>query len=365
MLKKLVLLVASTLFSVVLIEVGVRGWFWSKGIGRTDVRDILQRSQGDGPVQLEGGSGLFGIIQASEHDDIVYQLKPHLEGVFKGAPVEINPDGFRGPQVSLEKPEGVRRIVGIGDSHMFGWGVGNDETYLSVLESRLNREDPGKRKWQVLNFAVPGYNTKMEVATFEKRALAYDPDLVIIHFIGNDFAPPHFLDTKRSIAPSQWYSVELLRGLLLEPEEDTAIAFDPDTNGGDTDPGEADAPLPGSRQWYEKDFGGREVFVAAMDRLAGLSREHDVPVITLILGSHGQVRQFVLETARERGFYTLDAAEHWWRAIDAMGLERTQQNWKEQLGRGVERHPKAAGHAAYSDALFDAVVEVLPPPAAP
>ena len=81
--KNALLLVGSVLFSLALAEGAIRAYFWTQGIGRTDVRDILQRAKNDGPVRLTGGSGLYGLIQASEHDDIVYELKPHLEGYFR------------------------------------------------------------------------------------------------------------------------------------------------------------------------------------------------------------------------------------------------------------------------------------------
>ena len=41
---------------------------------------------------------------------------------------------------------------------MFGWGVGEGEPYLEIVERRLNeRAQPGRR-YEVLNFAAPGYN---------------------------------------------------------------------------------------------------------------------------------------------------------------------------------------------------------------
>jgi hypothetical protein len=50
-----------------------------------------------------------------------------------------------------------------------------------VLEERLAKEVPNER-WEVLNMAVPGYNTAMEVETLKARGLAYEPDVVVVGY---------------------------------------------------------------------------------------------------------------------------------------------------------------------------------------
>lgn len=49
-----------------------------------------------------------------------------------------NEFGFRGPNRALDKPDGVFRILVLGDSYTYGLGVANDETYCRVLENLLN-----------------------------------------------------------------------------------------------------------------------------------------------------------------------------------------------------------------------------------
>jgi lysophospholipase L1-like esterase len=41
-------------------------------------------------------------------------------------------------------------------------------------------------RYEVLNFAVPGYGTWQELSMLKEEALAYDPDLVILAFVMND-----------------------------------------------------------------------------------------------------------------------------------------------------------------------------------
>lgn len=339
----------SALVSLALAEGVIRAVFWTKGIGRRDVREILQRSRIEGPVYLDGGSGLLGLVQASDYEDIVYELKPRLEGIFKGKPLRVNSHGFRGPEVPVRKPHDVLRVVGLGDSHMFGWGVSQEDSYLAVLERLLNERSVAGKRWQVLNFAVPGYDTVMEVATLERRALAFDPDVVVIHFVGNDMLPPHFLQEPRGFAPSHWYLVELVRG-LLGPVDDHDVEMN-----GEARPAAAQ-PTPRD---YREEFGRHEHFVEAMDRLARVTRERRIPVILLILGEGTRLRRFVCKVAADRGFQVLDAAPYFWEKLDAMGFARTRRNWRVQLANGVDKHPREAGHEAYAEALAHEIQEIV------
>ena len=104
----------------------------------------------------------------------IYELIPNTKVVLKNwlgrqdTPLELNGDGFRDRDYAKPKPPGVHRVVGIGDSFMFGWGLKPGKDYLSLLEERLAAEAPTAR-WEVLNMGVPGYNTAMEVETLKAR----------------------------------------------------------------------------------------------------------------------------------------------------------------------------------------------------
>ena len=63
---------------------------------------------------------------------------------------------------------------------------------LKVLERQLNAK-AGGHKFEVINFAVPGYNTAMEAETFVRKCLEYEPDLVLLDFNTNDYDVPAFM----------------------------------------------------------------------------------------------------------------------------------------------------------------------------
>src|ERR1044072_6173770 len=52
-----------------------------------------------------------------------FSYTPGWSGYLAGAQVHINSAGWRGREFSPEKPQGTRRILGIGDSFTFGRAV--------------------------------------------------------------------------------------------------------------------------------------------------------------------------------------------------------------------------------------------------
>ncbi len=101
--------------------------------------------------------------------------------------IEINRDGMRGPDVSLEPPAGTFRIALLGDSFIEAFEVPFEETVGEVLSRRLSalRGAPV----EVLNFGVGGYGTTQELLTLQHWVWKYSPDLVLLAVTtGNDIS---------------------------------------------------------------------------------------------------------------------------------------------------------------------------------
>src|SRR5439155_18563168 len=58
------------------------------------------------------------------------------EGYFKSS-VSTNSLGLRGPEVSKDKKPGEKRVLLVGDSFTWGWGVNDDQTFAACLEHLL------------------------------------------------------------------------------------------------------------------------------------------------------------------------------------------------------------------------------------
>jgi hypothetical protein len=98
---------------------------------------------------------------------------------------ETNARGFRN-RTNFEyiKPDGVVRIMSLGDSHTQGYEVRQDFTFSAVIEHYL---DVKGYKTEVLNTGVSGFSTAEELAFFENEGIKYDPDFVVVGFYANDF----------------------------------------------------------------------------------------------------------------------------------------------------------------------------------
>jgi lysophospholipase L1-like esterase len=131
----------------------------------------------------------------SRNDRIIYELLPGIKAYHEGVWVNINEDGFRDRRYPLEKGENTVRIVGLGDSLMFGQGASQDSLYLTVLEYKLNNAYPDL-EIEAINTGVPGYNTAIEVETLKEKGLKYAPDIVVLGFLNNDNCLPHFIREK-------------------------------------------------------------------------------------------------------------------------------------------------------------------------
>jgi len=115
---------------------------------------------------------------------------PNRSAFLMGVPVSINSHGLRDHEYAEAKPTGTYRIVMLGDSTCFGWGVRLDETVAKMLERDLNAASlPPYRHFEVLNAGVGNYDTVQEVAHYENYDRAFHPDLVILEYFINDAEP--------------------------------------------------------------------------------------------------------------------------------------------------------------------------------
>jgi hypothetical protein len=99
--------------------------------------------------------------------------------------VRTNALGFRGGPAQARKQPGSFRILVVGDSFAFGFGVEDDETFSAVL-ARTLAPPPGFARVEVLNAGVAGWSADQYWLFLESRGFALAPDLVLLAPTEND-----------------------------------------------------------------------------------------------------------------------------------------------------------------------------------
>jgi lysophospholipase L1-like esterase len=194
--------------------------------------------------------------------------------------VQTNEHGFRGTQPTLYlRANEAPRIVGLGDSVMWGTGVDEEESILGLLKKKLNERSPH----EVINAGVVGYSTYQELLYLEKYILPLKPDVVLVNYCVNDLLPTEdpFKNVRRIYIQ---YLSQLLEShnLAFTPEEKSDIKeltriFDSAEHVWRTLHGlEAKSP-----KWVHLIA---KVFVKIpMERMAELSREAGVRLIYVFI----------------------------------------------------------------------------------
>jgi lysophospholipase L1-like esterase len=335
--RSLLLALVSLLLTMAALEVALRLVAW-----RTDERALVEAAEA--PPPSPGCSVRLGqILRPSSDPCIVFELFPNLSVRFLDHLLVTDERGFRISLKTRTRAPSPVRIVGLGDSVMFGWGVSASETYLSRLVESLNGHRPAVG-WTALNTAVPGYNTVMEVRTLAVKALQPSPDLVLLNFVGNDLRLPNFvLERRRYLSPRRSFLFDFVHSRLEPDEGDLAprLTYLP----------RQDRPSEADRVPRElRGLVGLEAFENALDELEELARRRRFAVVVL---AHPVAPDFVQRGTAKRGFLLVQTGTR----VRELALERGLSGaWEPPLSlTDADPHPSALGHELIGEALLEAL----------
>jgi len=166
--------------------------------------------------------------------DLFWRFRPDrtvTSKFFEGETYRINSYGLRGDEIPAEKKK--KRIITLGNSCTFGWGIPLNQTYAKQLEKNLQGH------YEVINGAVPGYSSFQGDKFFENDLLDLRPDIVTVLFAWNDhwaaalqiadkdqeFPPKIILETQNFLARFHFYRL-MKKTLLSAVEKNPDSTFD-------------------------------------------------------------------------------------------------------------------------------------------
>jgi len=94
--------------------------------------------------------------------------------------VHINSHGTRGKEFADQKPPDTLRVLCLGDSRTFGWGLSQEETYSGILEALLQKQENQHKHVEVINAGVNAWSYPQMLVYFRETAARYQPYVVIL-----------------------------------------------------------------------------------------------------------------------------------------------------------------------------------------
>jgi len=123
---------------------------------------------------------LFAILKSNLNKNI-YLNSLNKTITIKTTSYDLNEVGFRD---NSDKLTADKRILILGDSFTFGYGVSDENTFVHYLEQILKKNG---FYVDVINGGVTGYSSKLELAYYKRFCRELNPDIVIVALWKNDF----------------------------------------------------------------------------------------------------------------------------------------------------------------------------------
>ncbi|MCA9726986.1 MAG: hypothetical protein KC729_04830 [Candidatus Eisenbacteria bacterium] len=116
----------------------------------------------------------------------IYRLRPTPAAEIEDPDDVINSLGFRDREHATERVPGTARIMGLGDSFVYG-RVSLSDNFLRVTESRINSKSDANPPVEMYLMGIGGYSTENELGVLREFGPQLQPDLVVLNFfVGND-----------------------------------------------------------------------------------------------------------------------------------------------------------------------------------
>jgi len=138
--------------------------------------------------------------ESCKQDDAVYEHSyiPNCHSRFTtfewDTDVKINAEGFRDDEIA-PKEQFDLRILMLGDSMTWGYGVEKEETFSEVLQQKLKAKGINA---DVINAGATSYSPTLEYLLLKNKGLSYQPDIVILNLDMSDIQDDYNYNQERA-----------------------------------------------------------------------------------------------------------------------------------------------------------------------
>lgn len=288
------------------------------------------------------------------HPRLLWTMAPGTHRM-AGVEVRINALGLRGPEVEVPRPPQEKRILVLGDSSIFGFGVTEGSVFSSQLQQALSVL-PGAGPVTVINGGMVGYSSLQSLELLRMTGEKLQPTLLIIANLWSDnnfdsFTDKALLEQLNSpVVQRNTASRTLLRNSRLFVGLERLISGQPVRQVSWVHAGEAAKPEKAQRRVKLEDY------MDSLRTMVTLAQEHHTESMLMVLphptdlsrvpeniSPWGVYREAMRAVGKSTGAPVIELPEAFAAATAQQGAadpnSRTASLFLDDL------HPSAAGHA--------------------
>ena len=321
--EMILLLFSSIMMSIIFAEVGIR------------VLDPLGVSYFEATSQYQ--------MDKIPDDSLIYKHQSGLRKVYQKVEVRTNEIGLRERSIQ-EKHHGELRLLLLGDSITFGWGVRVEDTFSRKLEAILRKKV--QPKVTTINSGVGSYNTWQEYHFLKDYFDILEPDMVSLLYNSNDIqmvSPPFDPWSKRSLrqkSPPEVINILLRKSWLCRLFIYYPLALAAYSKDTETD-------------FVHAQSVGRKQSMEYLKKMAIFCQERDIPFVTFYyqgIGGMTKLDQSLLtemtNIGKEFHFHVFKVQSYY-----------NESEIPDVINSRIDPHPNEQGHQILADTMANLMLE--------
>ncbi len=149
------------------------------------------------------GEGVARIARCIE--PVVQGFPTYSSTLWTRQHVRLNQAGFRDEDHRVSRDPRSRRLLVVGDSYAYGWGIKKVEDRFGELLALRLRERTGI-EWESMNASRPDTHT-LDHLKFLQSMVKYKPDLIVLLYVFNDIDYMKSVTSREGVseAPISWF----------------------------------------------------------------------------------------------------------------------------------------------------------------